>query len=242
MGLPRPPEDFDRIYSPPEPPAPARRSRRFTLLLAAGAVAAVAAVALVLLPGGDPGGGAAPGGTASPAPVPDGTSGSPHRRYSALPPACGTVSERTVRRLVPDGRPTSSGNATFGYCGYGSASGEARWLSVDLRLYTAVGAFTPEQSAQRHFDIKWTLAGRSTEERTVTLEALPGLGDQAYRWFKVDRHRPLAIGEVAVRTGNVVVTAGYSEPVAGTEPSPRQRERCLAEAAAIAREVLGRLG
>ncbi|TNY38365.1 hypothetical protein [Thermomonospora catenispora] len=241
MGLPRPPEHFDRIYSPPEPPTPRRRRPGRLTVLSAAAVVAAAAMALVfLLPVGGDDGRAASGRTASSAP--GGAPTASRRRYSTLPPACGTVSERTVRRLVPGGRPTSSGNATFGYCGYGSTSGEPRWLSVDLRLYTEIGAFTPEQSAQRHFDIKWTLAGRSTEDRTVTLEALPGLGDQAYRWFKVDRRRPLAIGEVAVRTGNVVITAGYSEPTAGTEPSPRQRERCLEEAAAVAREVLGSLG
>lgn len=241
MGLPRPPEHFDRIYSPPEPPTPRRRRPRPFTVLSAAAIA-VAAVALVLLlPGGGIGGDrAASDQTASPAR--NGTPAALRRHYSALPPACATVSEQTVRRLVPGGRPTSSGNATFGYCGYGSTSGASRWLSVDLRLYTAIGAFTPEQSAQRHFAIKWTLAGRSTEEQTVTLEALPGLGDQAYRWFKVDRHRPLAIGEVAVRVGNVVITTGYSEPAAGAQPSARQRERCLAEAAALAREVLRRLG
>lgn len=248
MDRSRPPGDFDRIYSPPEPPETARRPRTLTLLLAVGAVAVAVSAVFVLLPSGEKNGGDRAGG----APASGGGTVRPSSArpvdgpvYTALPPACRMVSEETVRRLVPQAERTSSGNTTFGYCGYGSASssGEAkdRWLQIDSRLYQATGAVTPVDSARRHFDIKWALAGRATEERTLTLERQSGLGEQAYRWFKVDRDRPLAIGEVAVRSRNVVITVSYSERTSGENPPEAQRQRCLAEATAVAREVLAHL-
>ncbi|SEF88897.1 hypothetical protein SAMN04489712_102395 [Thermomonospora echinospora] len=247
MGLPRPPGDFDRIYSPPEPPETARRPRLVRLLLPVmGAVAVAVAAVFLLLPSGEeergaPAPRASRGGTPASANSSSPAPSSAGPIYTALPPACRSVSAETVRRLVPRAERTSSGNTTFGYCGFGSppsAEAKDRWLQIDSRLYPAAGAVTPVDSARRHFDIKWALAGKATEERTVTLERQSGLGEQAYRWFKVDRQRPLAIGEVAVRSRNVVITVSYSERTVGAEPSAAQRQRCLTEATAVAREVL----
>jgi len=246
VGLPRPPGGFDRIYSPPEPPDTAHRSRLVTLPAVVGVAAAAVAVVWWLLPlGGDEEGSASgpSGGASASRPPAAATKAAGGPVYTALPPACRTVSEATVERLVPGAERTSSGNNTFGYCGYGPSSGRGaeRWLEIDSRLYSATGAITPVDSARRHFDIKWRLARQVTEERTVTLEEQPGLGDQAYRWFRVDRSRPLAIGEVAVRSGNVVITVRYTERTDGGTPSARQRQRSLEEAAAVAREVLRNL-
>ncbi|HEX2316295.1 MAG TPA: hypothetical protein VHJ17_21315 [Thermomonospora sp.] len=247
MGLPRPPGDFDRIYSPPEPPETARRSRRTTVLAAAGALAAVAVLVFLLLPFGDDGNdGGGPSATGSTAPggrSPSASSTEPV--YTALPPACRSVSAATVRRVAPGGGPQMSGNSTFSYCAYGSrtpAGGKRfRWLEIDARLYPSGGAVPPVESARRHFGIKWTLAGKVTEERTVVLERQGGIGDQAFRWFKTDRRLPIATGQVAVRTRNAVITVSYSERTAGEKGAAAQRQRCLAEAAAVAREVLGHL-
>lgn len=248
MGPPRPPGHFDRIYSPPEPPETARRSRLVTLLWVVGAVAVVAVPAVWLLPlGGDE-----DARTSSPRAGPSSATGSPRPGasadgpvHTALPPICRTVSKATVERLVPGAEQTSSGNDTFGYCGFGASSPSAevkdRWLMVEGRIYLASGAVTPVESARRHFEVQWTMASKATEERTVTLERQSGLGDQSYRWFRVDRNQPLAIGEVTVRTRNVMITVRYTERTSGGSSAARQRQRCLREATAVAREVLGNL-
>lgn len=258
MGLSRSPEQFDRVYSPPEPPAPARRSRLVTVLLVVAALAVAAAAVFLLLPGdrsarttGAPGG-VPPAQSQEPLTVRPSPSGSPLTSssptgspdqsgpvYTALPAPCGAVSEATVRRLVPDARTTQSSNRTFGSCYYSSAPKAGfRWLQVESRLYSPDNTATPVEDARRLFGVQWTLAGKATEERTVRLERQDGLGEQAYRWFKVDERQPTAIGVVAVRQRNVVITVSYSEQTAAGSGLGAQERRCLAEAAAVAREVL----
>ncbi|REE98673.1 hypothetical protein [Thermomonospora umbrina] len=246
MGLSRSSGDFDRIYSPPEPPETARRSRRRTVVAAGVAVAAVASLAFLLFRTGDDSGGATVPGTSSGGPGASGTSGGAVEPvYRSLPPACRSVSPETVRRVAPGGRPEMSGNDTLSYCAYGSrtptAGGEYRWLEIDARLYPSGTGGTAIDSARRHFGIKWTLAGKVTEERTVTLERRSGLGDQAFHWFKTDRRLPLVTGQIAVRSRNVVITVSYSERTAGEKGLAAQRERCLDEVAAVTREVLRHL-
>lgn len=269
MGLPRPPEPFHRVYSPPEPPATARRTmvgRRgcLTLLLAAVAFAVAAVVAFVLLPGGkqsrtakpppvasEPGAGSRPSATGpseepSSAPTPPPTTPPPTAApqtpvFTSLPPPCAAVSEATVRRLVPGAKITKSANTTFASCAYSSPGQGFRWLQVESRLYASANTATPVQDAHRLFGVQWSLAGRATEERTVSLRRQTGLGDEAYRWFKVDERQPTAIGVVAARLRNVVITVSYSEQTASKKGLGAQEQRCLAEAAAVAREVLADL-
>jgi hypothetical protein len=257
----RPPEHFDRVYSPPEPPAPARRSRLVTVLLAVVGFAVAATAVFVLMPRDRSGrtvaapvqepssaqAQASPSQRqpppASPAPSSPSPSPTPSEAvYTALPAPCGTVSAATVQRLVPDARRTQSSNRTFGSCSYSSEPDAGfRWLQVESRLYSPANTATPVQDAQRLFGVQWTLAGKATEERTVLLERQGGLGDQAYRWFKVDERQPTVIGVVAVRQRNVVITVSYSEQTAGKSGQRAQEQRCLSQAATVAREVLAEL-
>ncbi|QFG24354.1 hypothetical protein [Actinomadura sp. WMMB 499] len=239
-GLPRPPEPFERVYSAPDPPSQARRPRLLVLLAAVVVAGGVAGGAvLALRSGGEPDAAAprtsaptAPGSGAAPsrsAPSPAG--GAP---IAALPEPCGTVTDGTVRRLIPDARQRDSANSTLTTCTYESTGGEPRSLLVQAHLYAPANTDTPVEDARRYFDAGWRQAHDAPVVRTFTLERQPGIGDEAYRWFKRDEGQPTVVGQLTVRTRNAVITVSYSEPGEGTE---RERE-CLDAATGVAREVL----
>jgi hypothetical protein len=265
VGLSRAPEPFHRVYSPPDPPAATRRPRRLRLLLAVVAAVAVAGalVFVVLRSGGGPADPTAQTPPAVPPAVPSAvpSSGTPEptestepspgptsppppgeRLYTALPPACQTVSQETVRRLVPNAKPMQSANQTFASCSYSATPDSGfRWLRVESRLYAPAFTSTPLEDAERLFGVQWSLARRATEERTIRLEPARDLGDEAYRWFKIDERQPTAIGVVAVRQRNVVITVSYSEQTARTSQLRTMEQRLLAQAAGAAGEVLADL-
>lgn len=159
--------------------------------------------------------------------------------FTELPPPCGSVSADTVRRLIPQAGRRQSTNSTFTSCTYAPASMNGfRWLRVEARLYSPANTDQPVQDAGRFFAAQWTAAGSAELVRTVTLRRAAGLGDEAYEWFKIDKGQPTAVGEVTVRTRNTLLTVSYSEDVGSAGEAESLRERCLAEAAGVAREVL----
>lgn len=259
MGLPRPPEPFHRVYSPPEPPPAARRSltaRRGCVpgLLAAAAFVVAALVVFLLLPGDGTSQKAKPPAVPSPSETesqePSPTEEEPTSRptptptervFATLPEPCGTVPASTVRRLVPQARVTKSSNRTFANCAYLSPGEGVQGLQIETRLYATANTPRPVEDAHRSFGVQWTQASKATEERTLSLRRQSGLGDEAYHWFKVDRRIPVVIGMVTARLGNVVITVSYSEQTGSKNKAEAQQQRCLSEATGVAREVLADL-
>jgi hypothetical protein len=268
VDLSRPPEPFQRVYSAPEPPAVGRRPRVLAALVAVVSFVLAAGAMFAFAPGGekertgtpgrtlpgdsqasaaDPGGTSTPSAT-TPSPATSEPSAMPSgpEPVTALPPACGTVQRGTVARMVPDARQNESANTTLTTCTYSSRGEDFRWLRIETHLYAPGNTETPVEDARGYFDAQWEQArgaqGSAALERTVSLGRERGLGDEAFRWFKIDKGQPTVVGQVTVRVRNVVVTVGYSEQ-AGDADAAEERERaCLANATAVAREVLGRFG
>ncbi|GLZ08595.1 hypothetical protein Acsp03_60610 [Actinomadura sp. NBRC 104412] len=237
-GLQRSPEPFQRVYSPPEPPAPARRPRVLVLLVAAAAVVLTAGGVFVLLPDGEPGGrGDRQASVGEAAPSPSSPASGPEP-ITALPPPCETVPAATVRSLVPGAQRRASANQTLTTCTYSSGSDGFRWLRVEAHLYSPANTPTPVEDARRYYGAQWTQAHNATLERTVSLARHPGMGDEAYRWFKEDRGQPTVVGQVTVRLRNTVITVGYSERSGGAGGAEAREEACLDKATRVAREVL----
>ncbi|WP_433334097.1 hypothetical protein [Spirillospora sp. CA-294931] len=222
-------EPFQRVYSPPEPPAPKRRPKAM-LLVAAVAVFALAAGAVFFFLPSD-GERAAPPRSDPPTAQTIGT----------LPAPCGTVAGGTVQRLIPGAQRRESSNSTLTTCTFSSTGSDFRWLRVEAHLYAQANTETPLDDAKRYFGAQFAQARSSTLERTVSIGRHPGLGDEAYRWFKADRGQPTVVGQVTARVRNAVVTVSYSEQVPGRGDPDEREQACLGRATDVAREVLTRL-
>ncbi len=257
MRLPRPSEPFDRVYSAPEPPAPARRPRRLILLVAIASVAAAAVVVLLVLPlggkdrpGRTPSAAVSPSATAAPSEPSSEPSSAPSSEPSAppgqepitaLPQPCGMVSAGTVGAAVPGARRRQSANTTLTTCTYSSASQAFRWLRVETHLYAPGNSADPVKDATSSYRTQWNQAHDAPLTRTITLEREPGLGDEAYRWFKADKGQPTVVGQVTARVRNAVVTVSYSEKAPAKGGLDGAERSCLSKAAQVAREALGAL-
>ncbi|WP_242903949.1 hypothetical protein [Actinomadura terrae] len=258
MRLPRPSEPFDRVYSAPEPPAPARRPRRLVLLVAVASLAAAAVVVLLVLPlGGDdhprrtptaavsPSAPSAPSGSSAPSesetPSESATPAPGQEPITALPAPCGMVSGGTAGSVVPGARRRESANTTLTTCTYSSASQAFRWLRVETRLYAPGNSTDPVKDAASSYRTQWNQAHDAPLTRTITLEREPGLGDEAYRWFKADKGQPTVVGQVTARVRNALVTVSYSEKAPGEGGLDGAERSCLSKAVRVAREALGAL-
>ena len=204
------------------------------MLVAAVAFVLAAGAAFLFLPGGGEGrSGAVPSQRAQ---VPHGGGTARPRAITTLPPPCATVPAATVRSLIPSPQRRESSNNTLTTCTYASGGDAFRWLRVEAYLYAPANTSTPVEDARRYFGAQWAQAHNATLERTVSLARHPGMGDEAYRWFKVDRGQPTVVGEVTVRVRNAVIRVSYSEQSRGAAEK-RERE-CLERATRVAGEVL----
>lgn len=267
MVLQRPPEPFHRVYSPPEPPPTARRSALFGFVaVVVCAVLAVAVGFTLGFAGGpDPAGPAdraSVGGGSAPGPATTVPSASASASADAVPPAppftrspsqaaspsaqlfrsvsapCSGVSTRTLDRLVERRVISKSANTSLATCTFTSINGDFRWLRVETRVIPPAVSGTPVRDAGAFFGAQWDRAHRDVVSRTVSLKRYEGLGDEAYRWFKRDNGQPTVVGEVAVRFRNALITVSYSRGAPSKGGLAESERDCLAEATAVAREVL----
>jgi hypothetical protein len=267
VGQPRPPESFPRVYSPPEPPSTARRSA-FVGILTAVLAFALAGLAVFYLGSGfggtsshgrplgassqRPSIGESPAisttpqetlsASATPTTEPASPSTSPlnGQPFIRLPPVCGSPPETTSVRLVPTPRITSkSANTTVTTCTVASTRGSRPSLHVEAYLFPPRDGGDPTKDAAGLLSSDWTQAhlddGQTT---TVVLERHPGLGDEAFHWYKTDRGQPVVVGEVEVRLRNAVVRVAYSQDTPAQADKQATQKRLLDEAAAIARQTL----
>lgn len=236
VGLQRPVEPFHRPYAGPEPPSPGRRPRRLLALLVAAAAFAAAAVAVFLVAPGR--GGEADRAAVAPRHGAPKASEPAQRIVKALPPPCGTVSDRTVAKAVPKATKRQSANSTLTTCTYSSTGSAFRWLRVEARLYAPAHTATPVQDAESYYDAQWAQAHDAPLVRTIALERAGGVGDEAYRWFMADAGQPTVVGQITARVRNAVFTVSYSERVPEKGRQAERERAILATATAAAREVL----
>jgi hypothetical protein len=241
MGVPRPPDRFQRVYSPPEAPSTARRSTLVGVLMVLVALSLSGFAIVVLGSDGDPQGPAGPSGSGSQrelrtSDARPGASGGP---FTTLPPVCDAVRRSTVNRLVPRATVRRSANSTLTTCTFSAAGGRPS-LRVEARIFVPVDGTSPDAAAAADFAARWARARTDPAVRTVRRRA--GLGDEAFRRFTLDRNRPEAAGEVVVRLRNAVVTVTYGgEPrdARGSGDGVRNEGEFLTAATDVAVEVIG---
>lgn len=249
MGLPRSPEPFHRVYSPPEAPKAKARRPRFVVFATALFVVIAAAVAVFayLHQGSKAKSTAKPAATPS-SPLSDRPSAKPSAAppvLAAVPNACSVLPAGTVRRLVPSDSPVTDkmGGEAASVCEYSTDPGGVRFRDVRV----AVQAFLPKYMQDRaagytvySYDQLWQEAQRNAGSNG-TPRRLTGIGDAAYQRYWVDSDLHIAIGETVVRYRNVVLTIRYSEPRPTAANRPAVEQRCLTESAAAARDGVGGL-
>jgi hypothetical protein len=256
LGLPRPPEPFHRVYSPPEPPPQGRRPTVVSALTAVLALVVVGAVAFMVFAQGDDarqaatvrdqsGRSAPPStqqGSAEQGPAEQRAAAPAPRLLTLAPQACVVVSPATVRRLVPSATINRGGGRTASTCDYSGKSGSRfRELRVETQIFTAAQSPpAPVDQAKSALDNRWKDAGHDPVVRTVALDHVPGLGDEAFQRYAKDEGQPTVVGEVVMRIRNSLAVISYVEdaPSGADSANDATRQRCLSEAAGVAREIM----
>ncbi|MEV5752960.1 hypothetical protein AB0L00_34525 [Actinoallomurus sp. NPDC052308] len=249
MGLPRLPEPFHRVYSPPEAPkAKSRRPRTAGVVVAVFVVVAMGLAAAAVFVFGR--GGARP--AAAPARSRPATAGSraadtPARAaqppvFASLPQACSVLPADTVRRLVPTAAPKidKMGAETAGVCKYSMTDGgRYRAVQVDARAF--LPKYMHDQATRMtvwSFEAQWRQAEKDRTTDTSSLRRIGGLGDAAFERFWIDRDVRIAVGEATVRYRNIILRVQYTEEQPADKDRPAAEQRCLADAIAAARAGL----
>ncbi|MCO5971458.1 hypothetical protein [Actinoallomurus soli] len=252
MGLPRLPEPFHRVYSPPEAPrAKSRRPRAQGVVVAAFVVVALGLAAAAVFVFGR--GGARPESApprSRPAPTGSREADTPPGTarpavLAALPQACSILPADTVRRLVPTAAPKidKMGAETAGVCKYSMTDGSRyRAVQVDARAF--LPKYMHDQATGMtvwSYEAQWRQAEKDRTADTSTLRRIGGLGDAAFERYWIDRDVRIAVGEATVRYRNVILRVQYTEerPAAGDRSASERRS--LADAIAAARAGLASL-
>ncbi|GAB3684420.1 hypothetical protein GCM10027589_53730 [Actinocorallia lasiicapitis] len=248
--------DFDRVYSPPEPPSSRNRRTRAVLLAVLGlGLAGGAAVAVPMLTGGDDpaappvsrpepttfgstpdGSGPASSGPAK-EPGPAAEPAAPGGAVEQLPKICGTIAKATFLKWVPRGSAEEFGGAMGGSCGYSTPAGSPfRYLRLETRIGSSRDDIDPISTAQWAFGVDLENQQKDTSARTLVVEARPGLGEEAFQRFSVNKGDPTVTARVEARIRNVIVTVTYSRDYSGKPEN--QQKPALDAAASVVEEAL----
>jgi hypothetical protein len=250
LGLPRLPEPFHRVYSPPEAPkVKARRSGVVGAIVAVVAAVALAAVGVFAFARGDARPKARPTSAGRPAPAGSSApvSSAPVRPsqapvFATIPSACDVLQPATVRRFVPTDRPSvdKMGAETASVCKYSLAQGRRyRAVQVDARAF--LPKYMHEQATSMtvwSYEAQWKQAVKDLTPDTRSLRRVDGLGDAAFERYWIDRDVHVAVGEATVRYRNVVLRMQYTEEQPAARDRAASERRCLANAIAAARAGL----
>lgn len=253
VGLPRLPEPFHRVYSPPEAPkVKARRSGVIGAIVAVVAAVALAAVGVFAFARGGVRPGARPSAPGQATTHPQGTAQASHTQppahaaqppvFATIPAACDVLASATVQRFVPTADPKidKMGAETASVCKYSLSQGSRyRAVQVDARAF--LPKYMHDEATSMtiwSYEAQWKQAVKDLTPDTSSLRRIGGLGDAAFERYWIDRDVHVAVGEATVRYRNVVLRMQYSEqqpPAKGRADSER---RCLAAAIAAARAGL----
>ncbi|MDN3351637.1 hypothetical protein [Actinomadura sp. DC4] len=245
MGLPRLPEPFHRVYSPPEAPkVKARRSGVAGVVFAVCAAVALVAVGIFAFGRG----GARPrsASTAAHPPLQPRTTAPQESAqpltFATIPNACAVLPASAVRRFVPTDSPhvDKMGAETASVCKYSLSEGRRyRAVQVDAR------AFLPKYMHGQatgmtvwSYEAQWKQAVKDLTPDTHSLRRIGGLGDAAFERYWIDRDVHVAVGEATVRYRNVVLRMQYTEEQPSASGRAASERRCLSSAIAAARAGL----
>jgi hypothetical protein len=245
LGLPRLPEPFHRVYSPPEAPkVKTRRSGVIGAMIAVVAAVALAAVGVFAVTRGGvrPKTGSSTLTNASTHPKSTATPAPKAQLFATIPGACDVLTPATVRRFVPTGSPKidKMGAETASVCKYSLAQGPRfRAVQVDARAF--LPKYMHDQATSMtiwSYEAQWKQAVKDLTPDTSSLRRIGGLGDAAFERYWIDRDVHVAVGEATVRYRNVVLRMQYTEEQPAARDRAASEQRCLAQAIAAARAGL----
>jgi hypothetical protein len=245
LGLPRLPEPFHRVYSPPE--APKVKTRRSGVAGAVFAVcAAIALAAVGIFAFGRSGVRPRVASTVAHPPVQPRTTAAPQSAqpatFASIPGACDVLPAGTVRRFVPSDSPhiDKMGAETASVCKYSLSEGHRyRAVQVDARAFLPKYMHAEATSMTIwSYEAQWKQAVKDLTPDTSSLKRIGGLGDAAFERYWIDRDVHVAVGEATVRYHNVVLRMQYTEEQPPADGRAASEQRCLSSAIAAARAGL----
>jgi hypothetical protein len=246
LGLPRLPEPFHRVYSPPEAPrVKTRRSGVAGAVLAVFAAMALAAIGIFAF--GRSSVRPEVESTVTHPPVQPKTTAQPTQAvqpptFATIPGACDVLPADVVRRFVPTGSPhiDKMGAETASVCKYSLSQGRRyRAIQVDARAF--LPKYMHDQATSMtiwSYEAQWKQAVKDLTPDTSSLRRIGGLGDAAFERYWIDRDVHVAVGEATVRYRNVVLRTQYTEEQPAARDRASSEQRCLSQAIAAARAGL----
>ncbi|WP_267244954.1 DUF3558 domain-containing protein [Streptomyces sp. PR69] len=220
-----------------------RSAPRLTRIIAAAA--AVPAMLVVVGCSSDSGGGSADSGkdkggqqqsaAASASPEAKKTPAVAPAKFAGLPNPCKTISEKTIKELVPEASTggkagKSSDTSISGHCSWnalddkGVKGSDYRWLDVSLLRYDSQEALglSGQQRAEENYAKEIDKAKAAEGAKSVKTSPASGVGNAAtvvnYTLNKTDEDFTYAV--VVARTENAVITVSYNGAGYGGAKSP----------------------
>ncbi|WP_328977676.1 DUF3558 domain-containing protein [Streptomyces canus] len=143
--------------------------------------------------------------------------------YNSLPEACGVLSKKTLKSLVPEapksGKKGTAEAGTRGSCSWSSLDNNGvkgsqfRWLNVSLlRFESDTSRGTGEAQAQKYYDQQIQDAKSVAGAKNAKSQAVAGTGDAAtlVRYDLKKKEGAFKQQTVVTRVENVVVTVDYN--------------------------------
>ncbi|WP_406218786.1 DUF3558 domain-containing protein [Streptomyces canus] len=143
--------------------------------------------------------------------------------YKSLPGACGVLSKKTLKSLVPEasksGKKGTAEAGTRGSCSWSSLDNNGvkgsqfRWLNVSLlRFESDTSRGTGEAQAQKYYDQQIQDAQSVAGAKNTKSQAVSGTGDAAtlVRYDLKKKEGSFRQQTVVTRVENVVVTVDYN--------------------------------
>ncbi|MFE2213678.1 DUF3558 family protein [Streptomyces canus] len=143
--------------------------------------------------------------------------------YKSLPEACGVLSKKTLKSLVPEasksGKKGTAEAGTRGSCSWSSLDNNGvkgsqfRWLNVSLlRFESDTSRGTGEAQAQKYYDQQIQDAKSVAGAKNAKSQAVAGTGDAAtlVRYDLKKKEGAFKQQTVVTRVENVVVTVDYN--------------------------------
>ncbi|MEU0210833.1 DUF3558 domain-containing protein [Streptomyces canus] len=143
--------------------------------------------------------------------------------YKSLPEACGVLSKKTLKSLVPEasksGKKGTAEAGTRGSCSWSSLDNNGvkgsqfRWLNVSLlRFESDTSRGTGEAQAQKYYDQQIQDAQSVAGAKNTKSQAVAGTGDAAtlVRYDLKKKEGAFKQQTVVTRVENVVVTVDYN--------------------------------
>jgi hypothetical protein len=142
--------------------------------------------------------------------------------YKSLPEACGVLSKKTLKSLVPEAKSGKKGTSeagTRGSCSWSSLDNNGvkgsqfRWLNVSLlRFESDTSRGTGEAQAQKYYEQQIQDAQSVAGAKNAKSQAVSGTGDAAtlVRYDLKKKEGAFRQQTVVTRVENVVVTVDYN--------------------------------